>query len=333
MPQYDCPRDGCVYQTPDLPDAVAAVVLQDHLKTVHPAQATGGTKKAKPPSMALPRVSRDIFDDQWTSFVNEWESFKNTTELPHDGVNRYLLSCCEEELKNSVLRAEPRITDKSEEDVLTAIKKLAVMSVAVCTLQSDVIQMKQGHTEPVRHFAARVKGKAMNGKFRKKVTCGKSGCTESTMADFTDEIVKMVILTGLGDDDVKKEVLANDKLEDMSLEQTIGLVEMREQALRSLCGTHPPAKAASTEQSMKAAKSDPRLKKDGKCDKCSRSFKCFILSRAQKVIEIKMCKACFQKTQNERREHNNRGKREETKESGSEENALMWVIRIQKVRR
>ena len=51
------------------------------------------------------------------------------------------------------------------EEVLLAIKKLAVMSIAVCTLQAHVIQMRQDHTEPVRHFAARVKGKAVNGKF------------------------------------------------------------------------------------------------------------------------------------------------------------------------
>ena len=107
--------------------------------------------------MALPKVSSDIFDDEWCSFVNEWQSFKSTTELPEDSVNRYLLSCCEEELRSSVLRAEPRIVERSEKEVLTAIKKLAVVSVAICTLQSEVIQMRQEHTEAVRHYAARVR--------------------------------------------------------------------------------------------------------------------------------------------------------------------------------
>ena len=102
MPCYDCPRDGCDYSTPNVPDAVAAVILQDHLKTVHPV-TPAGMKKAKPPSMSLPKVTRDIMDDQWASFVNEWESFKSTTELPQDGVNRYLLSCCKEDLQTSIL--------------------------------------------------------------------------------------------------------------------------------------------------------------------------------------------------------------------------------------
>ena len=243
MPQYDCPRDICEYKTPNVPDAVAAVLLQDHLHTMHPAaQSCGAVKKAKPPSMALPKVARDIFDDEWCSFLNEWESFKNTTELPEDSVNRYLLSCCEEELRSSVLRAEPRIVEKNEQDVLTAIKKLAVVSVAICTLQSEVIQMRQEHTEPVRHFAARVRGKAMNGKFKKSVTCSNGSCARLAEVDFTEEIVKMVVLTGLVDDDVKREVLANETLENMTLEQTISTVELREQALRSLSSNIPPAK-------------------------------------------------------------------------------------------
>ena len=125
MSQYDCPRDNCEYMTPNFPDAVAVVLLQDHCHTMHPAaQSCGAVKKAKPPSIALPEVARDIFDDEWCSFLNAWESFKNTIELSEDSVNRYLLSFCGEELRSSVLKA---------------IKKLAVVSVAICTLQSELI--------------------------------------------------------------------------------------------------------------------------------------------------------------------------------------------------
>ena len=101
MPAYHYQRDACEYCTPNVPDDVAAVILQDHFKTAHPVIPVF-IKKAKP------------MDDQWASFINEWESFKSTTELPHDGINIYLVSCCEENLRTSVLRAEPRIVNKSE---------------------------------------------------------------------------------------------------------------------------------------------------------------------------------------------------------------------------
>ena len=73
--------------------------------------------------------------------------------------------------------------------------------------------MRQEHTEAVRHYAARVRGKATNGKFRKAFKCGNADCSREAEVDFTEEIVKMVVLTGFADDDVKREVLANETLE------------------------------------------------------------------------------------------------------------------------
>ena len=78
------------------------------------------------------------------------------------------------------------------------------MSVAICTLQSEFILMRQEHTEPFAQFSARVRGKAMNGKFKKSVTCSNGSCARLAEVDFTEEIVKMVVLTRLLDDDIKR---------------------------------------------------------------------------------------------------------------------------------
>ena len=67
--------------------------------------------------------------------------------------------------------------------------------------------------------------------------------------------------------------MSDDKLGKMSLEQTMSTVEIRERALRSLANVRTPVKAASAETPKTGVKSDPRLKKDGKCDKCSKSMK------------------------------------------------------------
>ena len=67
--------------------------------------------------------------------------------------------------------------------------------------------MRQDHTEPILHLTARIKGKAVNGKFCKDVKCKGTRCEQSTVVDFTDNIVKMVFLAGLSDNDDKKKVL------------------------------------------------------------------------------------------------------------------------------
>ena len=163
----------------------------------------------------------------------------------------------------------------------------------------------------------------MNGKFKKSVTCSNGSCARLAEFDFTEEIVKMVVLTGLVDDDVKREVLANETLENMTLEQTISTVELREQALRSLSSNIPPAKAAGADHASRIGKTDPRLKKEGKCDKCSKIFKCFILTRAQKIMEVKSCRDCHRKYQQARRDSKT-NKSKDNQTNSSEENALMW---------
>ena len=52
----------------------------------------------------------------------------------------------------------------------------------------------------------------MNGMLKISVTCRNGSCARLAEINFTEESVKMVVLTGLVDDDVKIEVLANDSV-------------------------------------------------------------------------------------------------------------------------
>ena len=63
--------------------------------------------------------------------------------------------------------------------------------------------MNQDQGEPVRSFAAKIKGKAATCAFH--VTCSKTGC--NTEVDFTDTISKYVLVNGLADKEIKRETL------------------------------------------------------------------------------------------------------------------------------
>ena len=165
----------------------------------------------------------------WDGFCKEWGRFKVASNLT-DNSNVFLLSCCETELKENVLREDPDITDKEEAAVLTAIKKHAVIEMATSALTTELFSLCQDHSEPVRSFVARVKGKARSCKLVKKC----SACEEQV--DFSDRVVKVVVLNGLCDEDVKREVLGDSGLDDKSLEDTVKLVEAEEVGLRSVGG-------------------------------------------------------------------------------------------------
>ena len=62
-----CHIAGCTFLTPDVDNAVAAVMLSHHLSSTHPAPA-----QRKAPVIPQPKVTGNIYKDQWDSFAREW---------------------------------------------------------------------------------------------------------------------------------------------------------------------------------------------------------------------------------------------------------------------
>ena len=117
--------------------------------------------------------------------------------------------CCAAELKSSVQKEDPQITAKTEAEILNAIKRHAVINVASSILQIELLSIRQDHTEPIRQFAAHALGKDRN--CRPKEQCTRTGC--DTTIDFSQKMVKLVILTGMSDEDIKKDVMGIDGLD------------------------------------------------------------------------------------------------------------------------
>ena len=136
--------------------------------------------------------------------------YKETVSIPADRVAVYLLACCDQDLKSSVERADPAISSKVESDVLSAIKRHAVVSVAVSVLRTELLVMKQDHEENIIAFASRALGKARNCKLVVK-------CPHDSNVDYSEDIVKQVILAGMYDDEIKRKVLSTTGIDDKSL--------------------------------------------------------------------------------------------------------------------
>ena len=146
----------------------------------------------------------------------------------------YLLNTCDKELKTSVVKEDPEILTRPESQVIAAIKRLAVVNIATSVLQTELITLTQNQDEPIRHFAARARGKAKNCKLT--VVCSSESCTQVT--SYSEDVVKMVLLTGMADEDIKREVLGTEDLDTKDLNTTVGLIETKETATRSLRGAN-----------------------------------------------------------------------------------------------
>ena len=118
MPAIQCHIAGCLFTTPDVDGAVAAVMLGHHLSSAHPVPVG---KKA--PVIPPPKVTGNIYGDQWDCFTREWTVYKDTVAIMPDKLPVYLMACCDPDLKSSVEKSNHGITGQSETAVLAAIKQ------------------------------------------------------------------------------------------------------------------------------------------------------------------------------------------------------------------
>ena len=112
-----------------------------------------------------------------------------------------LWQCCDQDLEAELFKDVQDIGGTNERSLLDSIKKLAVISIAASVRRAEFLALHQDHGQPVRSFAARVKGKAQTCAFHKNC----SQCDHPV--DYTDEMVKYVIISGIADEEIKKEVL------------------------------------------------------------------------------------------------------------------------------
>ena len=117
-----------------------------------------------------------------------------------------------------------------ETSLLSAIKKLAVISVAANVRRAELLSLKQDHGQFIKSFAAQVKGNAQICAFTKR--CTRENCNQEI--DYTDDTVKYILISGNVDDDIKKDVLSYSNLDDKTFNDTISLIESKEMAVRAM---------------------------------------------------------------------------------------------------
>ena len=315
MPVIQCHITECPFATPDVDPAVAAVMLGHHLTSAHPAPV-----QRKAPTIPQPKVTGNIYEDQWDSFAREWAVYKETVSITDDKLPVYLLSCCSSDLKSNVEKANPTISTQTEVEVLASIKRHAVVSVAASVLRTELLTMKQDHGENVLAFASRALGKARNCKLTVRCpTCFTPPNSITTNVDYSEEMVKQVVLAGMFDEEIKRKVLGTADIDTKSLNATIAIIETEEMASRSMTPLATPQVGA-TSCGKQILGDDMRLKLKGKCESCKLDFPKHRVKRSAGKDDIlltdKFCKPCWQRKNDKRRGAGRYGQAQKNEASG-----------------
>jgi hypothetical protein len=293
MPKLKCPIDECEWESQDLAVELAAVLtvaLQAHLSRVHP---TDPAAAVKPEKLNRPAVGKGCTSEDWGYFSYLWTSYKTATKLPVADTNVQLLACCDADLRKDLHRTDKEIEQQPEDAILTAIKSLAVRRENVMVSRLALHGMCQDREEGVRNYAARLKGQADVCNFI--VRCP---CNPPKNVNFTDQMVRDVLIRGLNDQDIQHDILGHEN-EAIPLEDVIKLVEAKEAGRRSQAslmvegahGVSQHKRAKSGQFTQKSEQSTPPDRK-AKCEKCSQSFT-RPLGRGGRFRPFKLCKSCF----------------------------------------
>lgn len=275
-------------------------LMQLHQQNVHAAQAT----RQKPPKINRPSLQQGIGEDDWVAFARRWDNFRKGTDLSPNQVTTQLLACCEPELEAALFREDPNIANKPEKDVLDAMKRLTVLNVALSVRRATLLQTKQDPGERVRQYVARVRGLANVCQWTITGT-GSSTPGGNVTLDYTEEIVKLVIMNGLADEEIRKEVLGAPDVDTKTLSETVSLIDSKETASRAMM-TENLRVAASSYKKMSRGQNNresPRTVQDqAEQDKMKHKFRCQCGSMTPqfgkvrgKLKEFKMCLSCWKK--------------------------------------
>ncbi|VDI45747.1 Hypothetical predicted protein [Mytilus galloprovincialis] len=216
MPAVKCPVPDCQYETDDLDAVVVAALLTTHA-TVHSA-AAGAIVSAKVEKVKRPTVASAGSSEDCTYFVSRWKDYIQATKVSGKDLVIQLLECCDETLRRDITRsAGGSLVDKSEQEVLAAMRTLAVREENTMVARVSLHGMTQDRDETVRSFGARLRGQASD--------VNKMSTTQKL-------ILRDVLTRGLSDPDIQLDLLG-DKNQDMTLEQVFKFVEAKEAGKRS----------------------------------------------------------------------------------------------------
>ena len=158
MVKISCP--ACAWESQDLPQEFADALgeqLAIHRQVTHPINAAASVpQKIK---LDPPKIGLEYNQEQWSSFERQWGMYKLGMAIPENMVNTALFYCCSDELRADILRdIHEDLSTKSEDELLTAIKCLAVKERGILAQRLELGKMTQAPGAGIRYFLAGLRG-------------------------------------------------------------------------------------------------------------------------------------------------------------------------------
>lgn len=140
-------------------DTISAVAQKRIYALVHQQGANVIGAKQKPPKISRPSISRASSEELWKTFLNHWVIFKGT-DVPTGQIVSQLWQCFDKDVEEDLFKYVSDISTIDEQELLPAIKQLAVISTNGSVRETEFLFMHQDHEQPMLlQILARIKAK------------------------------------------------------------------------------------------------------------------------------------------------------------------------------
>ena len=197
----------------------------------------------------------------WANFMAAWERYRVGSNVTPDSAVYEFIECLSEELRTATTHAHPNILNLGIDKVVRLSKSTAVIPVSICVRRSEALSCKQKMGETFRHFSISVRGAVTDCDFTVPCPhasagrhCAIAGCNG---VDYTDSVVRNILLAGIYDTDIRRDVLSDPSMASKSINDIISVIESKESARDAVSSPAPHMPAPEAAASFKSCGKPP----------------------------------------------------------------------------
>ena len=172
---------GAKYKTPELEAEMAMEMLRFHMQGNHgqgqgiTANTTASRNMRK--RQKKPTAGMEMSEARWRDFEYQWAHYKHAFGMSGQDVVDDLVLCLSDTLRLEVTsELGDGLESVKEGDLLTAIKRMAALVSNPMVHRNQMRDHRQGESEKVRGFVARVREALVDCKF--EVKCSAVSCDQ-----------------------------------------------------------------------------------------------------------------------------------------------------------
>ena len=251
MVVIDCAYPGCACQSEDESEAVACAILQSHAFSHAVPGPYFNRAPLEGPKLTRPSIDVGVSLEAWNVFTHRWQMFRQGSGINEASATAQLFQCASQSLGDSLLKSDAEIVSKPLQELLSAMRRFAVIPVATGVLRSDLMQMGQLRDELFRAFSARVRGKADTCAFTVDCTCG-------LKVNYIDHMIRDTLLNGTADNEIRREILGSVDMLTRAVNKIVALIDSKEMARNAI----PPTEVTSVSAFQRLHDADHKARRN-----------------------------------------------------------------------